>query len=268
MRSSHGARPSPRLLFSPRSSWLSPLRIVLPCAKGIWSPCQRPAKSDGSKAVEFFPCRARLLGVIPYSPACCRQPKRVGRFRTGHLGAPVYAHQASNLLCRAFPDRMVASAALSCGDVQESEDGTNINQPHATHHTTRRRAVLARHARARPPRRRHFRPRRALHAHLLPSVVPGAQATAPQRHLLPHARGSRTQRLPSLLALPPQRNLRPGCAGSACRRPSRTINRREPDAAPTRTDARRNAIHSAPGLFPRHRSEAPRTRRDASPKPL
>src|SRR5207244_1532551 len=170
-----------------------------------------------------------------------------------------------SLLCCAFPDRMVLSHALSCAHAQDNEHDTNLNQPPATHHAPGGRPVLARHARSRPPRRRHLRPRRALDANLLPPVVPGAQAAPPQRHLLPDARGSGTPRLSSLLALPSQRNLRPGRAGSARRRPSRAIHRRRPDALPTRRDARCDAIHFAPRLSPGHGSEAPRICPSASP---
>jgi len=90
---------------------------------------------------------------------------------------------------------MVLSHALSCVHAQANEHDTNLDQPPATHHAARGRAVLARHARSRPPRRWDFRPCRALDAYLLPPVVPGAPAVATQRHLLPHARGSGTQRL-------------------------------------------------------------------------
>src|SRR6266566_1210994 len=271
MRTYHRALSLPLLLFSSQSSWLSLLRIVLPRAKRISSRCQRPAKSDCFQAVELFSL-ARRSPWCHSESACLPQEGESSpraRSRTWNRScAGLCRPGIQSLLCCAFPDRMVLSHALSCAHVQDNEHDTNLNRPPATHHAAHGRAVLACHARSRPPRRRHFRPRRALDAYLLPPVVPGAPAAAPQRHLLPHARGSGTQRLSSLLALPPQRNLRPCCAGSARRGPSCAIHRRRPDARPTRRDARRDAIHFAPSLSPSHGSEAPRTRRSASPQSL
>src|SRR5437870_1885676 len=150
-----------------------------------------------------------------------------------------------SLLCCAFPDRMVLSHALSCAHAQDNEHDTNLNQPPATHHAPGGRPVLARHARSRPPRRRHLRPRRALDANLLPPVVPGAQAAPPQRHLLPDARGSGTPRLSSLLARPGRRFR---WDGSASRDDSRGVPLRRSAATSPSTGraVKRNALSFVP----------------------
>src|SRR5215470_3435038 len=160
----------------------------------------------------------------------------------------------SNPLCRSFPDRMVFPLVLTCVHVQDNKHDTRTKQSFASHHAVRCRALLARDTCPRSPRGRHVRPRRALHAHLLPPLVPRAPAAAPQRHFLPHARRSRASGLPPLPALPPQRSLRPGRARSACRRPPRAIHRRNPEPPPTRANSQRNAIHVTSRFSPSHRS--------------